>query len=104
MSCDSDVFDNDRCIGVSRDPGMILAQSRNPTAMGEQTGRRLLPGSIYSGPFVLRLRKDFVIVSSDCETLLALATDDRVCPIMTYKPCDVAVTTVNTFSMFCTCI
>ena len=104
MSNDSDVFDNDHCIDVSRDHGRILAQSRNPTAMGERTGRRLLPGSIYSGPFVLRLHLDFMIVSSDCETLWALPTDDRVCPMMTYEPCDVAVNTVYTFSMVCICI
>ena len=64
----------------------------------------LSSGSIYSGPSVLRLLNDFMIVSSDCETLWALPTDDRVYPMMTYEPCDVAVNTVNTFSMVCICI
>ena len=38
-------------------------QSWNPSAMGERTGRRLPPGSIYSGPFVLPLRWDSRIAS-----------------------------------------
>ena len=42
-----------------------------------------------------------LIVSPDCEMLWALPTADRVCPIMTHEPCDVAVNTVDTFSMVC---
>ena len=51
----------ERCPVIVLWNGDCPMQSWNPSAMGERTGRRLPPGSIYSGPLVLPLRLDSMI-------------------------------------------